>query len=259
MSKVNLRTSATISLKPSAVAYVFLQNQTTCFIDDFCFFQRNELVVSVRKDIDVSPILGEHIHSRFLKHRSQQSQARKSIIRRASYATEDEIENRGEGWRPNDVPTIPLASVRRNFMEPYPLPIQHHDQNKQDTKGSVKQEMKPEIGIKPDPGSRPAMKQEGESTLPTEPTIRTSIKPEPLDVKPIVKQETNAASSSVIFNSESQTHLYGQEPIDIKPKISDSPQASSSTPNSTSTTRPAVTVKKGSRFATFPIICSPFM
>lgn len=62
--------------------------------------QRNELIVSVRLDIDVAPILGKHSRVRFL--RKQGLTDKISEIRRAPYKTEEDVE-KGTGWRPGEI------------------------------------------------------------------------------------------------------------------------------------------------------------
>ncbi|KAG8830075.1 hypothetical protein FRC17_005496 [Serendipita sp. 399] len=134
---------------------------------------RDELLASIRNDIDINLQLGSHFHSEIMK-RPIDARRKRSTITKARYIAEVEIVGRGEGWKPfSKIPDISPPSIRRHkFATPYPLPspvgatdpviqifegIEVKEEKKRDTKQGVKQEtdIKPSIktegNVKVDP------------------------------------------------------------------------------------------------------------
>src|SRR5271170_1597223 len=95
------------------------------------------------------------------------------------------------------LPEICLSSVRRNhFVDPYPLPP---SQLKGEQKPVVKQEAKPNIGVKPDPEGSSNTKMEANASGPIEPPTAPFIKTELPDVKPNIKQEAQTSRPPIHF------------------------------------------------------------
>jgi len=63
--------------------------------------QRTDLLVSIRRDIDLAPQLGKHPYSVFLRNPPRVgADSRASLITRAKYQSAEQIVGMGEGWKP---------------------------------------------------------------------------------------------------------------------------------------------------------------
>ncbi|PVG01178.1 hypothetical protein CPB86DRAFT_781756 [Serendipita vermifera] len=85
---------------------------------------RNELLASIRKDIDISPQLGRHVHAKFLKEPPSTNANKYSLVLPSKHRIEEQITRGGEGWK--GIPNVPMVEVssirRRKFVSPYPSP-----------------------------------------------------------------------------------------------------------------------------------------
>jgi hypothetical protein len=118
------------------------------------------------------------------------------------------------------LPEICLSFVRRNhFVDPYPLPS---SQFNGEQKPVVKQEAKPNIGVKPDPEGSSNTKREANASGPSEPPAARFIKIELPDVKPDIngpiKQEPQTGRPPTNFPPV-QVNARGQDAMDVKPAL----------------------------------------
>jgi len=148
------------------------------------------------------------------------------------------------------LPDVPLSSVRRNhFVDPYPLPIKSSGQLKEEQKPVVKQEAKPNIGIKPDPEGSSNTKREVNTSSPIEPPAAPFIKAELPDVKPDINRPSKQEPQTAIhvLNPPGQANAREQDAIDVKPTlpIPTETHPSSSAPNPSVNSAQNITVKAG--------------
>jgi hypothetical protein len=102
-----------------------------------------ELLVSIRRDIDLTPQLGKHKYSVFLRRPPRgPDDPRLAVIKPARYQTSDQIVGMGEGWKsgarklfhslldilPDQIivsylPFVEVPLIRKHkFVDPYPSP-----------------------------------------------------------------------------------------------------------------------------------------
>ncbi|CAG8772468.1 2471_t:CDS:2, partial [Acaulospora colombiana] len=88
--------------------------------------ERNELLVSIRTDIDITPQLGRHVHANFLKEPPSTNVNKYSLILPSKHQSEEQI-LRGNPANitiiVSNTPLVEVSSIRRQkFVSPYPSP-----------------------------------------------------------------------------------------------------------------------------------------
>lgn len=198
--------------------------------------QRAELLVAIRQDISLTPQLGRHYYTEFLRNPPRgQEERRSSLITRAKYESDDQILGKGEGWKQGQAtltfggqhsyiyvvffPSIEMASIRRHkFAEPYPSPgipvvppkmnpILDVKEEKKDVKPQMV-DVKPQVKHEFDSAE---VKQEIKAEAPLE-DVNPTIMNSPSVHKPSMKD--NASSASVKQDpGSSATFLFGSNPL----------------------------------------------
>ncbi|KAG8768379.1 hypothetical protein FRC15_005186 [Serendipita sp. 397] len=163
---------------------------------------RDELLASIRHDIDINIQIGSHFHSEIMK-RPVPGRTKKSTITRARYIAEVQIVGQGEGWKPfPKIPNILPPSVRQHkFAVPYPLPspvkamnpiiqifegLDLKEEKKGETKGLLTQnsDVKPAIKREENVKADPIPKDDVLSQVTELPDVKPNLSTQKLGISP---------------------------------------------------------------------------
>lgn len=166
--------------------------------DVWWWSSRNEILVSIHPDINVTKQLGPHYHAQFLKSPRVDPGAKHTILSKARYEGAVQIVGKGEVWKsvPN-IPVIQPTSIRTDkFVIPYPAPGPFGSS----TTSSGPSDQKPTI--KPEPGVRikPEQSLDAESRAQTEEFEFTHV-PE-VDEKPDIRAESEIREAYTLTDTK---------------------------------------------------------